>query len=586
MRKDINSSVSKKENGNKKKIDCNSKKKGKRNKKTFNTIFKFLHDNLLYELDIIALIIYWAFFGLGISETLAFLDFGVEYILIFITYALPLTVTVISIILTLLKRKIFGLTIKEFNIIRSKRTYRFDHVLYISIVILFLATISCTFDESVSLIALTFITLAFTIAVIYQEMIILLEEEVKIKNIVLEALKEEISDENRGIISFKRKLIEKGLLHVLLHYGYIQTLYDCDYDKNKNDVVDKTLITFNRVLTRRIYTTMEDFNTKNNNPCYSEFKESLSESIKILYLDFRKVFDKDGGKYRSFLFSDEELEFFVFFLIMLRKIEKTYDLKCVGTFTTFEFLVHDFNNIFLNDDRSGNENLFKMNIHNACRYFYVYAAIESLQHETLDFFKVEFNYLKSNYSKAQYVTPVLFLYSYLLWYLLYGKGNAEFKKEISNFLIYNKSFGCEGVMLGVRKFVDHSGILRALDSLLKIKDIVKDNEGLFSLISTISDKNDDKYFSDKHFILLFLEVNCLFSKYHYKYEEASEIENTFKECFKEIKRFDLNELLKIYEEFNKLKSDALGIDNSFNNDVIHQMLENLRNLYKRLILSE
>lgn len=262
MRKDINSSVSKKENRNKKKIDCNSKKKGKRNKKTFNTIFKFLHDNLLYELDIIALIIYWAFFGLGISETLAFLDFGVEYILIFITYALPLTVTVISIILTLLKREIFGLTIKEFNIIRSKRTYRFDHILYISIVILFLATISCTFDNSVSLIALTLITLIFTFAVIHQEMIILLEKEAKIKNIILEALKEEIADENLGIISFKRKLIEKALLQVLLHYGYIQTLNDCDYDKNKNDFVDKTLITFNRVLTRRIYTTIEDFNTE------------------------------------------------------------------------------------------------------------------------------------------------------------------------------------------------------------------------------------------------------------------------------------------------------------------------------------
>lgn len=586
MRKDINSSVSKKENRNKKKIDCNSKKKGKRNKKTFNTIFKFLHDNLLYELDIIALIIYWAFFGLGISETLAFLDFGVEYILIFITYALPLTVTVISIILTLLKREIFGLAIKEFNIIRSKRTYRFDHILYISIVILFLATISCTFDNSVSLIALTLITLIFTFAVIHQEMIILLEKEAKIKNIILEALKEEIADENLGIISFKRKLIEKALLQVLLHYGYIQTLNDCDYDKNKNDFVDKTLITFNRVLTRRIYTTIEDFNTEKNNPCYSEFIESLSESIKILYLDFRKVFEKDGEKYRSFLFSDEKLEFFVFFLIMLRKIEKIYELKSVGTFTAFEFLVYDFNNAFLNDYRSGDENLFKTNIHNACRYFYVYAAIESLQHETLDFFKVEFNYLKSNYSKVQNVTPVLFLYSYLLWYLIYGKGNAEFKKEISNFLVYNKSFGCEGVMIGVRNFIDNSGLLRALDSLLKIKDIVKDNEGLFSLISTISGKNGDKYFSDKHFILLFLEVNCLCSKDCYKYEEVSEIENSFKECFKEIKRFDLNELLKIYEEFNKLKSAALGIDNSFNKNEIRKKLENLRKLYDRLMLSE
>lgn len=586
MRKDINSSVSKKENRNKKKIDCNSKKKGKRNKKTFNTIFKFLHDNLLYELDILALIIYWAFFGLGISETIAFLDFGVEYILIFITYALPLTVTVISIILTLLKRKIFGLTIKEFNIIRSKRTYRFDHILYISIVILFLATISCTFDNSVSLIALTLITLIFTFVVIHQEMIILLEEEAKIKNIILEALKEEIADENQGTKSFKSKLIEKALLQVLLHYGYIQTLNDCDYDKNKNDFVDKTLITFNRVLTRRIYTTIEDFNTEKNNPCYFEFKESLSESIKILYLDFRKVFEKDGEKYRSFLFSDEKLEFFVFLLIMLRKIEKTYELKSVGTFTDFEFLVYDFNNAFLNDDRSGDENLFKTNIHNTCRYFYVYATIESLQHETLDFFKVEFNYLKSNYSKAQDVTPVLFLYSCLLRYLLYAKGNAEFKREISNFLVYNKSFGCEGVMIGVRNFIDNSGILRALDSLLKIKDIVQDNEGLFSLISTISDENDDKYFSDKHFILLFLEVNCLCSKSCYKNEEVSKTENSFKECFKEIKRFDFNELLKIFEEFNKLKSDALGIDNSFNNNVIHQKLENLRKLYNRLMLSE
>lgn len=174
----------------------------------------------------------------------------------------------------------------------------------------------------------------------------------------------------------------------------------------------------------------------------------------------------------------------------------------------------------------------------------------------------------------------------MLWYLIYGKGNAEFKKEISNFLVYNKSFGCEGVMIGVRNFIDNSGLLRALDSLLKIKDIVKDNEGLFSLISTISDKNGDKYFSDKHFILLFLEVNCLCSKDWYKYEEVSEIENRFKECFKEIKRFDLNELLKIYEEFNKLKSAALGIDNSFNKNEIRKKLENLRKLYDRLMLSE
>ena len=264
---------------------------------------------------------------------------------------------------------------------------------------------------------------------------------------------------------------------------------------------------------------------------------------------------------------------------MLRKIEKTYELKSVGTFTDFEFLVYDFNNVFLNDDRSGDENLFKTNIHNSCRYFYVYATIESLQHETLDFFKVEFNYLKSNYSKAQDVTPVLFLYSYLLWYLMYGEGNAEFKKEISNFLVYNNSFGCEGVMIGVRNFIDNSGLFRALDSLLKIKDIVRNNDGLFSLISTISDENDDKYFSDKHFILLFLEVNC----YCYKDEEVSDIENSFKECFKEIKRFDLNELLKIYEEFNKLKSYALGIDNSFNSNIIRPMLENLGNLYKRLM---
>ena len=141
-------------------------------------------------------------------------------------------------------------------------------------------------------------------------------------------------------------------------------------------------------------------------------------------------------------------------------------------------------------------------------------------------------------------------------------------------------------MIGVRNFIDNSGILRALDSLLKIKDIVQDNEGLFSLISTISDENDDKYFSDKHFILLFLEVNCLCSKSCYKNEEVSKTENSFKECFKEIKRFDFNELLKIFEEFNKLKSDALGIDNSFNNNVIHQKLENLRKQYNRLMLSE
>ena len=112
-----------------------------RNSKRLKTIDKlvnflikvktFASEKLLYILDFLALAIYFLFYSLGASGliTLRIYD-GAE---VFVINCLPMIIAVISIILTLKQEKIFGLTYKELNLIRSKHIFKFDHMLYVSI---------------------------------------------------------------------------------------------------------------------------------------------------------------------------------------------------------------------------------------------------------------------------------------------------------------------------------------------------------------------------------------------------------------------------------------------------------------------
>lgn len=138
-------------------------------------------------MDFLALAIYFLFYSLGASGliTLRIYD-GAE---VFVINCLPMIIAIISITLTLKQEKILGLTYKELNLIKSKRFFKFNHMLYASIVILALTSLSVCFNSSISLIVLSAVTLIYVSYFVWQETDMLLGKESSIKKRLIKEYK-------------------------------------------------------------------------------------------------------------------------------------------------------------------------------------------------------------------------------------------------------------------------------------------------------------------------------------------------------------------------------------------------------------
>ena len=137
--------------------------------------------------DLISLTIYLTFLT---TDTTRLIEVNFSYINdidLFFTACIPMIAAVISISLTLNKNEVYGLTIKDLNLNRSKWYFKFDHIIYIFISAIVLAVLSLCLQSSLSLIYLFGISLIYVVFIVHQEFMILLNKDKQIRKIIIDA---------------------------------------------------------------------------------------------------------------------------------------------------------------------------------------------------------------------------------------------------------------------------------------------------------------------------------------------------------------------------------------------------------------
>ena len=483
-----------------------------RNSKRLKTIDKlvnflikvktFASEKLLYILDFLALAIYFLFYSLGASGliTLRIYD-GAE---VFVINCLPMIIAVISIILTLKQEKIFGLTYKELNLIRSKHIFKFDHMLYVSIGIFALTLLSVCFNNSISLIVLSIVTLIYVSCFVYQEMVVLLDKENSVKKILIKAYKQALfAKKETQNLDKKIEIINRGITNIVLTYGYLETIEkecrnyfkDCEY----NELIKNINILLYNYLNSIVSNKSELLGSSNR----FEFKENLSLVVNSLFNDLSKIFD--GGLIHDDIYLEKCESYFEFFVV-LKKIEESYDLRIRNN----QF-INCFNLLsYTNNDLAHDSNSFARKTN-----YYIYLSVYSIHRHELSFFKVlwmkinpDLICIKSNVFAA---TEILSTYIILYWYCKYGKEDEKFKVKIKNFLMDQRGNSDFKYSIGqsIIANLETLDFYFALKVLFKIYDEFIRKEDLLLLLTSIDTAKEltsNSFFMEIFYTIYFLHL--------------------------------------------------------------------------------
>ena len=497
-------------NGDSQSIKSKFKARNSKRLKIINKLVNFLikfktfaSDNLLYILDFAAIAIYWIFFILGDLNIITVKKYnGAE---VFVVNCLPMIIAIISITLTLKQEKILGLTYKELNLIRSKRFFKFNHMLYISIVIFALTSLSVCFNNSISLIVLSAFTLIYVSYFVWQETDMLLGKESSIKKTLIKAYKQVLfARKETQNLDKKIEIINRGITNIVLTCGYLETIEKECRNYFKNYEYNELIKNVNILLYNYLNSVVSNKSVLLGSSNRFEFKENLSLVVNSLFNDLSKIFN--GGLINDDIYLEKCESYFEFFVV-LKKIEKSYDLRIKNNpFINCLNLLS-----YTNNDLAHDSNSFAKKTN-----YYIYLSVYSIIWHELSFFKVlwmrinpDLICMKSNeFAAIEFLSTYIILYRYCK----FGKEDEKFKVKIKNFLMNqrvnsNFKFSISQSIIANLEALD---FYFALKVLFKIYDEFIRKEDLLLLLTSIDTAKE--LTSNSFFMEIFYTIYFLYLK--------------------------------------------------------------------------
>ncbi len=157
---------------------------------------------------------------------------------------LPTVITVISIVLSLMKEKIYSVSLNDFNRLRGSWFYNFLHMIICTIIIFVLYTVCCIFALKYSIVALDLVAIFFCFYFSIQEIPILLHNERIISRIIRKRFKKR--DGTYYLGSQRNERCLTSIVESIILTEGIKTAYKAmsykrkpEYNKNLlNDLLD------------------------------------------------------------------------------------------------------------------------------------------------------------------------------------------------------------------------------------------------------------------------------------------------------------------------------------------------------------
>jgi len=409
-----------------------------------------------------------------------------------ITILLPLVVTTLSIVLSLQRELIYGVTNAEFRKLRSDRTYNFLKIMLYSTTIIVLFVIASTLCLTLTIWVLNIITVIYVIMFSYQEIPILIKDKKRIKKIIKKHLHSNIGNTE---VMAKGNNEEIVLQNLILKEGVISA-YNTLKTKNNNHnkhFIDRILTVQNNYL----FKFLEDNKLKIADTTIKYKSINITDAIDRVIENIEDIVRLNIKFNLVEIYGDESIYFQVTrALFSIRKILIRLELE--------EYLNKSFEKIIeIIFMKIGDQNIedsnkkFLYNIINAM-------LINSLSNEDTWFLKMIKN---TNYQSPIMIygnIDYLVFISIYLYYIieLEDEVSGEFKDQLKEFINNYKSVEHKNIKTWVEvlrqslRYLKTEDILNLLPQVLSIFDTNKlDTNWYYRKVDGVYSVKEDKTFS-------------------------------------------------------------------------------------------
>lgn len=239
---------------------------------------------------------------------------------------LPTIVTIVSIVLSLTKEEIYGVTLNEFNRLRGFWFYSFSHMIVCLVSVFFLYTISFLLNCNVSLIVIDAISVIYSLHFSLQEIPVLLNDNKRISKIIKSRYKNRDTSDLLGKQK-EENILKTVLLNIIFDEG-IRTAYKTLSEKSDQQYNAVLLNNLLDIQNRYFWDAIEDIEFIKSNISGSYKNIDIIKAIDMGFSNIEELLEfKTDFDYKDIVSSGDETYQLTRSLFSLYRICESSGLK-------------------------------------------------------------------------------------------------------------------------------------------------------------------------------------------------------------------------------------------------------------------